>query len=156
MLYQVLYISSSNGVMDAEELIEILNASRENNRAKNISGMLVYCDGTFMQALEGEKETVTRLFDQIKHDTRHKGLYKFLEGEIPQRNFLRLPMGFRSVNSETLKEITSCSSLLELVTNTNNTEGNHPALIFMKSFVQSQYRQMMRPDEQRKRISPFL
>ena len=51
--------------MEADELKAILSAARTNNSKKDISGMLVYHAGSFLQVLEGPEDTVTELFGKI-------------------------------------------------------------------------------------------
>ena len=50
---QIIYISSAAKKMDDDDLLDILKTSRENNKKNDISGMLLYDNGSFIQVLEG-------------------------------------------------------------------------------------------------------
>ena len=58
--------------MSSEELAEILRIARENNAAHDISGMLVYHGGSFLQVLEGPEGAVNSLYreDRERPETR--------------------------------------------------------------------------------------
>ncbi|OYV16473.1 MAG: hypothetical protein CG438_1611, partial [Methylococcaceae bacterium NSP1-1] len=47
------YASTALKDWTPEELLELLKVCRDNNAAKDITGMLVYSDRTFFQVLEG-------------------------------------------------------------------------------------------------------
>ena len=53
-LIHLIYSSASTTSNLTEEALNIiLSESRENNKANNISGILLYQDGSFFQVLEG-------------------------------------------------------------------------------------------------------
>lgn len=58
-----------------------------NNPSLDITGMLVYNGGNFIQALEGPKESVTQLFEKISKDERHRNVLVLLSGGIDKREF---------------------------------------------------------------------
>ena len=55
-----------------EIVLGILGASIANNRAAELTGLLVVHDGWFVQALEGSQQQIARRMDQIFQDRRHK------------------------------------------------------------------------------------
>ena len=62
----LIYISTAVKLMTDAELISILADSRDNNKLKNITGMLLYGDGTFIQVLEGGKKDITDTYHKIE------------------------------------------------------------------------------------------
>ena len=60
--------------------------------------MLLYKDGNFMQALEGDEDVVRGLHARIALDQRHRGLITLLEGSVPERQFPDWSMGFRDLD----------------------------------------------------------
>ena len=54
-MYQLLYLSTAVNLMANDELDSLLSEAKTNNHEINITGMLVYHDGCFIQTLEGEK-----------------------------------------------------------------------------------------------------
>ncbi len=96
-LYSLTYVSSARAMFSSQELTAILSASQRNNTADNVTGMLVYRKGNFMQVLEGPEEAVRRVHHRIASDSRHSGLITLLEGRIPRRQFGEWSMGFRDL-----------------------------------------------------------
>ncbi len=68
------------------------------NKATNVTGMLLYKDGNFIQVLEGEEQNVRSLYAKIGRDLRHRGLIALLQGEIAERQFPNWSMGFRELS----------------------------------------------------------
>jgi hypothetical protein len=83
-----------------EELITILEISRDNNAANNITGLLLYHDGSILQILEGEEAVVKKVFNKISLDTRHKSVIKMVDGSTTKRNFEGWLMGFKQVSEQ--------------------------------------------------------
>lgn len=85
-----------------EELLELLEFARRHNAAAGITGMLLYKDGNFIQALEGPEAAVRALYRRIQLDTRHRGILKLLDEPIAARRFEHWSMGFRHLTDEVL------------------------------------------------------
>ena len=71
MLYRLIYASRSCAFAD-HDLSEILEWSRAHNPEMGVTGVLCLLDGTYIEHLEGEESTVKSLFENIKHDHRHR------------------------------------------------------------------------------------
>lgn len=93
-MFQIVYVSTASWSMTANDLNEIVDISRANNRRLNVTGLLLYLDHCFLQILEGPKEAVLALFPAIEHDPRHKGIRVLVQREITQRLFNGWTMGF--------------------------------------------------------------
>ncbi len=137
-LYYFVYISSAVRLMKEPDLAELLNQSRENNSRNNITGMLLYKDGSFMQAFEGEEADVVNLHNKILEDSRHKGIITLLEGELKERQFGEWSMAFANINSLNQAELEGYSSYLKEPF-TEDYFGKHPhkALKLLVSFKNS-------------------
>ena len=119
--------------MTEDELLDLLTIARTKNKKYGVTGMLLYCQGTFMQVLEGEESSVDLIYRAIELDfIRHKNIIKLASGVIEQRNFPDWSMGFASINSETLQEIEGFLSSPELSL-VKNTE--HITVNMLKTFV---------------------
>ena len=55
--------------MSTEQLLELLKQCL--NPASGVTGMLLYGNGTFLQALEGDEKVVADLYGKIEKDSRH-------------------------------------------------------------------------------------
>ena len=78
-MLRIFYISAATRFATARELEDILAVSRERNRADQITGLLLYHDGSFAQILEGPEEAVRNCFERIRADGRHVGCRLILE-----------------------------------------------------------------------------
>jgi hypothetical protein len=98
-MFYLVYVSMAQEDMSREGLLDILAKSREANARAGITGMLLYKDGSFMQALEGEEAAVRELYARISRDPRHRGILTLVEGEREDRCFGDWSMGFQDLNS---------------------------------------------------------
>ncbi len=96
-LISLAYVSTESRAMSNEDIMDILNTAREFNGSKNITGMLLYRDGYFIQALEGEEAEVQALYDKIAEDDRHQNVLMIHKGPIEKRSFKEWSMGFRNL-----------------------------------------------------------
>lgn len=98
MLVQLVYTSSATRLLSQDALMDLLAHSRARNVADGLTGALVYCDGTFMQALEGPAAAVEATYARIGRDGRHRDATLLLREESAARQFPDWAMGFRPVD----------------------------------------------------------
>ena len=96
MLIQSVYTSAAMQPMPKSKLYKILVDSRVNNKLADITGLLVYVDGNFLQVLEGEQEAVTALLEKISKDRRHKDVKVVYKTSIENRTFNSWQMAYIS------------------------------------------------------------
>jgi len=97
LVFQLGYSSAAARPFDAGELVELLTKARENNAALGVTGMLLYHDGSFLQVLEGERQTVEALYDKIADDPRHLKPMLLFRHEDHPRSFGEWTMGFHEL-----------------------------------------------------------
>lgn len=95
-MISIVYVSESLTPLSQPELTALLAVSRRNNEARGLTGVLLYKDGQFMQALEGAPEAVRERLDVIAADPRHSGVRELLTEDIDERRFPDWSMGFRT------------------------------------------------------------
>lgn len=86
-MFRLLYISTTRASMDEAELNGILQSSRIANRAKGLSGMLLFDGQRFLQYLEGDEAVVRGLYAKIKSDPRHYAVVTLRESHGEKRQF---------------------------------------------------------------------
>lgn len=96
-MIQVSYVSRATEQLTSEQLLELLMQCRRNNPAKNVTGMLLYGNGTFLQAIEGEEEIIDDLVTIIDDDPRHTDVRVLSRKTIPSRQYADWSMGFDHV-----------------------------------------------------------
>jgi hypothetical protein len=107
-LVSVVYFSHARRRFNESELLELLRLSRANNARNGLTGMLLYHDGNFIQALEGPREVVERTFARIANDKDHAGIVATRPMPITQRQFPDWSMGFlatRTLSPEAMQSI---------------------------------------------------
>ena len=98
-MFFLVYVSSAVRPFLSSELVDLLAQSHAHNTETGITGMLLYKDGNFMQAIEGEEEAVRTLYAKIRRDPRHRGLLTLLQGPLAERQFPDWSMGFNDLNT---------------------------------------------------------
>ncbi|MEM7412304.1 MAG: BLUF domain-containing protein [Myxococcota bacterium] len=93
-VFTLVYASAATREMTPEDLAEILAAARKNNRPAGVTGMLLYHEGSFLQALEGDRAVVEALYERIEEDPRHSDAMILFRGDVEERVFERWSMGF--------------------------------------------------------------
>lgn len=112
-LIELVYVSAADHTMTSEELVKILQEARDNNPKLDVTGMLLYRDGFFLQVLEGEREVVYALYADIAKDPRHHHVLTVEATEIQQRSFPNWTMGFKNLEALTEKEMEGFSQFLD-------------------------------------------
>lgn len=98
-LCSLVYVSLAVRKMTDTDLSELLATSRKNNAKQEITGLLLYRDGFFIQALEGEESVIDALFKKIRKDQRHSDVLLLFKEPIDERSFAEWSMGFKLFDS---------------------------------------------------------
>jgi hypothetical protein len=111
-MLSLIYVSSSVRELNDEELLDILKVSRENNSSNDVSGLLLYKGGNFMQVLEGPDDVVVSLFEKIEQDPRHKGVSIISQERIQKRQFPAWEMAFTNLDNPAIRNEPGYSKFL--------------------------------------------
>ena len=130
----IVYVSTAVKLMHENQLLDILHNSRLHNAALNISGVLLYSDGTFIQVLEGKDTVIDALYSRIQADQRHKNIITLIDEPIIEKSFGQWLMGFAITDSKkTEKLLGYLTSISELDLNNDNS----PAVAAIKTFIET-------------------
>lgn len=99
-LYQFVYMSriTSNGLSGASTLNDIAEVAIENNHIDNITGILCYGNGYFLQCVEGSEQALANLKNRLLSDDRHTDLKILDFSALATRRFASWSM--RSITLE--------------------------------------------------------
>jgi hypothetical protein len=89
-LYRLIYFSHAAPPIVARLEIAVADISATAlyfNRTNAVTGALLYCNGWFMQVLEGSAERVEKTYTHIEQDERHYDLRVLDRGVIDYREF---------------------------------------------------------------------
>ncbi len=99
--FQLIYTSHATTEVTDQLLLDILLKADKNNRAKGISGLLLYSQNRFIQLIEArQKQTVEALFAKISKDIRHKNVEVLLRQESSELQIATWAMGFSMTGKE--------------------------------------------------------
>jgi len=87
----IAYISrtptSDRSVRMPTGLSDIISVSRKHNPQSQITGIISYREGQYLQIIEGPYAEVDKLMAKIATDPRHEDLWVFLDGPVEKRSF---------------------------------------------------------------------
>lgn len=96
-MHQIIYLSQTRDRLSEADLEAILSTARKNNKAQNVTGMLLYSGNTFLQVLEGPRKVVDDIYDRIFLDERHARVRMLRAKDVETREFDDWSMGFRRI-----------------------------------------------------------
>ncbi|RIJ34036.1 BLUF domain-containing protein [Pontibacter oryzae] len=137
MLYYLVYKSEAVSGITAADLESILQVSLCHNKRDDLTGLLLFIEGTFMQLLEGREGAVKDTMQRILVDTRHRHIEILTQAPLQQRNFPDWSMGLRSITFTELSKKTGFRDLdSSLFLNVHIGNSSHPALQILKAFYE--------------------
>jgi hypothetical protein len=96
-MYYIIYLSAGANWFSETELNSLLATANKHNLRNNITGLLLYADGNFIQLLEGEESAVQETYKRIALDQSHRGITEIASGPLETRIFPEWAMGFKSI-----------------------------------------------------------
>ncbi len=97
---QLVYLSNARPGLEDGDIENILTTSRRNNGARDVTGLLLFSDGVFIQALEGIPAKIESMFQMISADQRHDQLDVLFDGTVPGRTFAAWAMAYIETSPE--------------------------------------------------------
>jgi hypothetical protein len=93
MLVRLLYASRTKSKPTPKMIDSILESSRKHNPQGGITGILCHGGDVFLQVLEGGRDAVNALYNQIARDPRHQDVVILHYEEVTERRFAGWTMG---------------------------------------------------------------
>lgn len=98
-LQALVYVSTASHHLSDGEIEHLLDRARARNAQEQVTGVLLYSHGNFMQYLEGPHAGVARVYEHIVGDQLHHGIIELVREPIPAREFSDWTMAFRSISA---------------------------------------------------------
>jgi hypothetical protein len=108
-MLSLIYVSSAVHPFSRTDLISLLEQSRAANQRAEITGMLLYQAGNFIQALEGPDDPVRHLFTVIQ---AHERVQVRIERPLSVRQFPDWAMGFQDLGDSAVRNLPGYSGFL--------------------------------------------
>lgn len=111
-LYAIVYISTAAHLPSMDELEHLRSRAHARNLELDVSGVLLYSDGAFMQYLEGPAAGLAKVYGFIKADALHFGVIDLLREPIREREFGAWSMALRAVGARGRSTLSEPDDLL--------------------------------------------
>lgn len=111
-LIHCIYASAASSCLPTAKLPELMHAARRRNEQLDVTGMLLYAEGSFFQVLEGPAVLVDALFARIETDPRHEQVTQIIREPITRRAFPGWSMGFDTVTRGQLDSLADVNDFL--------------------------------------------
>ena len=108
MCYYLLYFGIARSPFSSEDFNSLLEQARSRNETLHITGKLLYCEGTFIQLLEGDENAVAAVYHSISQDDRLIALKKITEGYAEKRYYQNWSMAFDQISLREINKIEHC------------------------------------------------
>ncbi|MDM7892827.1 BLUF domain-containing protein [Curtobacterium caseinilyticum] len=99
-MLSLIYSSVATRSLGDDDLAALLAQSRRANAENDITGVLLFRNGYFLQLLEGPDQAVRAKMDTIKHDDRHTKVTVLTEELIEERQFPEWTMGYPAEDTD--------------------------------------------------------
>ena len=86
-LESLVYVSSAVQAVDDAELLHLLERARVRNTRCEVTGLLLFDAGNFMQYIEGPPNGLSEVYTHIKQDPLHTGLIELCRETPSHRAF---------------------------------------------------------------------
>jgi len=134
MVNFLIYLSKANTYISTREINKILLNAKEFNARHNITGILLFHNGSFLQVLEGKEASLDKLYAKIKKDPRHTCDQYPLVGQVEERIFGAWSMGFSQIDD--VSKESKVAWLAQHIKSISNGH-NQPEAADILSFLQS-------------------
>jgi Sensors of blue-light using FAD len=104
-VHQLIYASQATPEVTGRVLLDMQIRAQDNNSKLEISGILIFHHGAFIQLLEGSEKNVKELFAAISKDPRHTNVQINFEKDSYERLMPSWFMGFSTSEVLPMNEI---------------------------------------------------
>ena len=111
-LFHLGYVSTEAIKFSDEALVALLGEARSANTDRDVTGLLLYREGSFYQVLEGSEAAVMATFRDIEGDPRHKEVRVLFDGETDAREFADWQMGFLNLDGVDMDTLSGFSDFM--------------------------------------------
>ncbi|MGJ8559260.1 MAG: BLUF domain-containing protein [Litorimonas sp.] len=96
-MFQLIYTSVPTDTLTPKLSRDIAAQSRVTNRARGVSGVLLFSSSIILQVLEGDEATVRALYHRIRKSRSHTNCDVLLARHCESRSFAQWGMGYCSI-----------------------------------------------------------
>ncbi|KFI07908.1 BLUF domain-containing protein [Massilia sp. BSC265] len=131
---QLVYVSQAVRKMSVDDLRDIHAQARSNNELVDVTGSLFYNGGWFLQVLEGPAPTLSKLYQKIERDPRHKNSRVLYNEPASFRTFPRWNMNMTNLDERQADKYDELVEVMEAVRANRKIGSASPAVTLLKIF----------------------
>lgn len=109
MYFYLLYFGVASKEFTEPDFVELLEQARSRNAFLDITGKLLYCEGTFIQLLEGAEDAVKEVYASIVKDKRLIAIKTITTGHAEERYYSNWSMDFKEVGLAEINKLENCA-----------------------------------------------
>ena len=103
-LHALMYSSIADPNLSPQDIEQLVNDARRNNARHELTGLLVFQAGCFLQILEGDRKKLSNLFEQkLMRDPRHSAVNLFYDEALHERRFRFWHLAFSDLNQQSVR-----------------------------------------------------
>jgi hypothetical protein len=106
-LRTIIYVSSAAWLLNDDELEALLVDAQTHNALHDITGVLIYGQGNFMQCIEGPVDAIELVFKRILTSRQHRDIITLMDEPIASRGFGQWHMGLAHGSDSDLLRLAS-------------------------------------------------
>lgn len=107
-LYSLIYRSQASRAVHEVTLTSLLRKARQYNEQAQLTGLLLFTKGHFLQLLEGPEPALSDLYARINDDPRHYDVRTLAYGPIEKRAFPHSPLAYAPVEPAFVEKAAHC------------------------------------------------
>lgn len=92
-MIRLIYASRASRSLDGPALDRLAERARQRNAHADVTGLLLFLKGEFLQILEGPDGAVAGIFESIRRDPRHQRVKLLYREPVSVRLFASWPLG---------------------------------------------------------------
>lgn len=92
-MFQLIYTSRPSAALSEQAIQSLLEGARRDNKAADVTGVMILGENRLLQVLEGQENRVRTLYRRILQDDRHIDCELLLARNSPNRSFGAWAMG---------------------------------------------------------------
>jgi len=97
-MQHAIYLSRAVQSFTNDQLQDLAAAASARNAGMDVTGLLLFSGGNFLQVLEGPSPAIAPLVERIARDARHTDLRVLRMASLPKRTFSAWHMGVLNVS----------------------------------------------------------
>jgi len=131
----IIYISEATANLSEAALLTLLQQARAEHQHAQLTGLLVYRDGRFLQILEGPEMPLREFFNRVAADPRHGKLEKLADGLKPRPDFQQWHMSFACTTPQRCAQLPGYLGIEQLLAVAEGTSVRH----LISEFLEASY-----------------